>query len=436
MTRRIGIIGAGTAGLHLGLYLRQHGVDATIFTDRKPEDFRSSRLLNTVAHHSVTLKRETALGVNHWPGEEFGYQGHYYYVGIPPAPLQFYGSLHSPSRAVDYRIYQPRLMEDFQERGGAIEYRDIKGDQVPALAAQFDLLVVCTGKGPLGQLFQHEPGDSPFNLPQRALCVGLFKGIHNPSQRAVTMYFAPGAGEMIEIPTLSFGGMVSALVIENLPGGDLEVLAKTKYADDPSGFKKLLLAKLRQYYPTCAERIDEKEFDLANGPLDILQGGVTPTVRKTHAVLDGGKLAIALGDVHAVVDPVLGQGANVASYAAWVLGEEIIQNEVYDERFAEHFNRRRSDRVLSATRWTNFMLTNLRTLPPELQQFILELSKSRTLSDEFTDNFNYPERQWDCFASAARMQNWCKAEWANRAVGDSPRLATVAAQRPLAAARA
>ncbi|MFD2272594.1 hypothetical protein ACFS07_19445 [Undibacterium arcticum] len=31
MNKRIGIIGAGTAGLHLGLFLRQHDVDVTIF---------------------------------------------------------------------------------------------------------------------------------------------------------------------------------------------------------------------------------------------------------------------------------------------------------------------------------------------------------------------------------------------------------------------
>src|ERR1700757_2296159 len=106
MSKRIGIIGAGTAGLHLGLYLRQHDVDVTIFTDRKPEEYRGMRLLNTVAHHAVTVKRETALGVNHGRDEEFSYLGHHYYIGVPPQPLQFYGDLHAPSRAIDYRIYQ------------------------------------------------------------------------------------------------------------------------------------------------------------------------------------------------------------------------------------------------------------------------------------------------------------------------------------------
>lgn len=408
MSKKIGIIGAGTAGLHLGLYLRQHNVDVTIFTDRRPAEYAGMRLLNTVAHHSVTVKREQDLGVNHWPVEEYGYFGHYYFIGVQPQPLRFFGDLKSPSRAVDYRIYQPRLMEDFLQRGGKIEYKDLKSEDVPAVSAQFDLLVVCTGKGPLGQMFQHVPEHSPFDKPQRLLCVGLFKGIKEPETRAVTMYFAPGAGEMIEIPTLSFGGMVTALVIENIPGGDLEILSKAKYDDNPRAFLDLLLQKLQKHYPTCAERIDEKEFDLANGPLDILQGGVTPTVRNSHVVLDDGKIAISLGDVQAVVDPVLGQGANMASYAAVILGEEILRNAVFDERFVEHVNMRRSDRVIGATRWTNFMLENLRKLPVELQQFIFQLSQHRNLADEFTDNFNYPERQWDCFASPERMMAWCE----------------------------
>jgi thioredoxin reductase len=37
MEKRIGIIGAGVAGLHLGLYLRQHETSATIITDRTAE---------------------------------------------------------------------------------------------------------------------------------------------------------------------------------------------------------------------------------------------------------------------------------------------------------------------------------------------------------------------------------------------------------------
>lgn len=426
--KRIGIIGAGTAGLHLGLHLRQHGVEVTIYTDRKRADYRAMRLLNTVAHHAVTLARETALGVNHWPGAKFGYRGHYYFIGAQPRPIEFYGALQAPSRAIDYRIYQPRLMADFLDRGGRIEYRDIRSDEVSSISERHDLTVVCTGKGPFGQMFAHEPAHSPFDRPQRALCVGLFKGIAERETRAVTMNFAPGAGEMIEIPTWTYSGLATALVIENIPGGDMEVLAKVKYDDDPKAFLKLLLDKLCKHYPACAARIDERVFDLANGPLDLLQGGVTPTVRRSHRRLENGRMAVALGDVQTVVDPVLGQGANMASYAACILGEEIVRQDVYDERFVEHVELRRQDRVLGATRWTNFMLTHLKAMPVELQQYIGALAQHPALADEFTDNFNYPQRQWDCFASRERMQAWIDSRLSAAASKQArqPALATAA----------
>ena len=84
-----------------------------------------------------------------------------------------------------------------------------------------------------------------------------------------------------------------------------------------------MLDKLEKHHPTTYDRIDTARFDLAQ-PQDLLQGGVVPTVRNSMVEFDGGKCAIALGDVHSMVDPMMGQGANVASYAAFVLGEQIV----------------------------------------------------------------------------------------------------------------
>lgn len=407
MRKKIGVVGAGTAGLHLGLYLRKFGVDVTILTDRQPEEYKNIKLPNTVAHYHVTVEREDELECNHWPLDQYGYHGHYYYVG-GQHPVRFYGALAKQSRAVDYRIYHPKLMEDFLLRGGNIEFRQIAHEDLSNLTRRFDLLVVCAGKDPFGKMFHRDPIFSPFDQPQRALCVGIFKGVRETSTRALVISFSPGQGELIEIPIFSYGGMATALYISNHIGSDLGILAKTSYADNPKRFISLLLEKLRKHYPDCAERVDEKEFDLANGPCDILQGGITPTVRKGHVFLDG-KLVVALGDAHAVVDPILGQGANMASYAGVTLAEEIVKQNVFDERFMEHFEERRSNRVLSATRWTNYTLDALRSLEPNFLQFIGAMSQDMRIADEFTENFNFPERQWDCFASRERIQDWIES---------------------------
>jgi 2-polyprenyl-6-methoxyphenol hydroxylase-like FAD-dependent oxidoreductase len=401
VARNIGIVGAGIAGLHLGLYLQKHGVDATIITDRAPEDYRNSRLLNTVAHHHVTIAREDYLGVNHWtdPKDHYYYHDHFFNF---PQPLSFRGDFSRPSRAVDYRIYLPALMNDFTRRGGKIEYRRIEESDIGPLVARFDLLVVSTGKGPLGQLFTYRPEHTPYSQPQRRLCVGLYTGVRQPDPMNVTLSVSPGHGEMIVIPTITFDGVANALLMENVPGGDMEELATLNYDDNPRHFLSVLLGKLEKHHPTTYDRIDTARFGLAQ-PQDLLQGGVVPTVRNTVVQFDDGKCAIALGDVHSIVDPMMGQGANVASYAAFVLGEEIVNSDVLDARFCEKVDLKRQDRVLAASRWTNIMLQ-----PPTeaLGMLIGTMSQNPALANEFTENFNYPDRQWDRVSTAERIHAW------------------------------
>lgn len=399
MTHRIGIVGAGIAGLHLALYLQKHGVDATLITDRAPDDYRNIRLLNTVAHHHVTIAREDYLGVNHWSDPKLYYYYHDHFFNFPQ-PLGFRGDFSKPSRAVDYRIYLPMLMDDFSRRGGRIEYRQIGQDDIGPLVDRFDLLVVATGKGPLGQLFTYRPEHSPYSQPQRRLCVGLYTGVRQPDPMNVTLSVSPGHGEMIVIPTVTFDGVANALLMENVPGGDMEELATLSYDDNPKHFLRVILDKLEKHHPSTYDRIDTARFDLAQ-PQDLLQGGVVPTVRNTTVEFDGGKCAIALGDVHSVVDPMMGQGANVASYAAFVLGDEIVGADVLDARFCEKVDLKRQDRVLAAARWTNVMLQ-----PPSeaLGMLIGTMSQNQALADEFTENFNYPDAQWDRVSTPERIK--------------------------------
>lgn len=407
MSKSIGIVGAGIGGLHLALYLQKQGIMATVLTDRAPEQYAATRLMNTVAHHSVTIARENELGVNHWDDPRMVYHHHDHYFNFPDGGLLFRGAFKRPSRAVDYRIYLPALMKDFEDRGGRIEYASIQDDDIPALVSRFDLLVVSTGKGALGRMFAHRPELSPYTRPQRLLCVGLYDGVDHGSPdgddpRGVTLSVSPGHGEMIVIPTLTFGGMKTALLMENIPGGDMADLVSLSYDANPAAFHQTLLDKLEKHHPHTYDRIDTHRFGLAQ-PLDLLQGAVVPTVRQSWVAFDGDKLAIALGDVHSVVDPLMGQGANMASYAAFELGRAIADAVAFDARFVENVDRARENRVLAAARWTNMMLQ-----PPSeaMGRLIFAMSQDRELCDEFTENFNYPERQWDRLASDKRIHAW------------------------------
>ncbi|NYE21155.1 styrene monooxygenase/indole monooxygenase family protein [Microbacterium immunditiarum] len=385
----IGIVGAGTAGLHLGLLLRRHDIPVTIYTDRSADDVRGGRLPNSVAHHAVTVAREQELGVDHWPVEEYGYGCHHHFVGGPN--LFYRGDFVSPSRAVDYRIYQPALMGDFEDRGGRIEIRSVEADDLGSLAARHDAIIVASGKRSLGEFFGIRAEKSPYAKPMRRLMVGLWTGVARTEPHGVTLSIAPGHGELIDIPIYSFAGHVNALLFENVPGGDTEVLADARYEDDPEAFRRLVLDKLRMHHPTVFERVDESAFQLTSTQ-DLLQGAVTPVLRNDYRVLDDGTVVIAAGDVHSVLDPVVGQGANSASYSGYTVGEEILEDRGFGEDLGRRAAERRRERIEAVSDWTNLMVQ----LPPadHIIQLLGAMSQDKALCDEFTENFNHPVRQW------------------------------------------
>jgi 2-polyprenyl-6-methoxyphenol hydroxylase-like FAD-dependent oxidoreductase len=293
--------------------------------------------------------------------------------------------------AVDYRIYLARLLEDFEQRGGIVFQGTVAQDAMPALGARHDLVVVATGRGGLADLFPSVPGRSPFDGPQRVLSAGLYAGIAYPGEPlGVTFAVSPGHAELIEIPIHTFEGNMTTLLFECIPGGDLEVLARTPYEDDPAAYEKLVLEKLRAHFPPVAERVDTASFGLTR-PSSILQGAVTPTVRESFARLEDGTPAIALGDAHVVVDPVVGQGANAASHAAWALGEAILAGGPFDEAFCSRVDEQRLPLVLGAFDWTNFMVAP----QPHLFDLVGAMSQNSALCDDFTENFNRPDLQWE-----------------------------------------
>src|ERR1700734_4461867 len=135
-------------------------------------------------------------------------------------------------------------MEEFERRGGKIEYRRNEEGDIRPLVARFDLLVVATGKGPLGQLFTYRPEHTPYSQPQRLLCVGLYTGVRQPDPMNVTLSVSPGHGERLVIPTLTFDGVANALLMENVPGADMADLSSLSYEKDRDTFLRTILEKL------------------------------------------------------------------------------------------------------------------------------------------------------------------------------------------------
>jgi 2-polyprenyl-6-methoxyphenol hydroxylase-like FAD-dependent oxidoreductase len=394
----IGIIGAGVSSLHLGLYLRAHDVPVTIYADKDAHQVEEGRLLNTVAHHHHTLDRERKLGVHHWDEAVHGYACHHHFISGPN--VRFQGDFERPSCCIDYRIYLPRLMRDYEERGGELVIGPpMEVADVERVSRDHDLIVVAVGRGSLGALFARRPEKSPYDRPQRRLCAALYRGVAYEEPRGVSFCISPGHGELLELPILTREGPRTALLFENIPGGDTEFLADISYEEDPAAFDRRVLETLGTHYPVVAERVDTASFGVM-GPKDVLQGALTPVVRQDYAQLTSGKYALAMGDTHVVVDPVIGQGANSASYSAWKVGERIVTDLVYDERFCQSVARAREERVMGISDWTNIMLNP----PAHVLELLMAMAGNRQLCDAFSGNWDRPERNLEAVATPERTQ--------------------------------
>jgi 2-polyprenyl-6-methoxyphenol hydroxylase-like FAD-dependent oxidoreductase len=394
---RIAIIGAGTAGLHLGLRLRAFGIPVTLYTERAPAEMRSARLPNTVAHNAATRERERELGVNHWDTENLDITS----VGFSlsgPMSFRFRGQLEKPLLFVDYRLYQPRLAEDFVARGGRLEVATVDATGVGRLAEQHDLVVVATGRAGLGSLFPRMPEYSPYTRPARLLFAGLFHGIHPVEPLGMQFNFTAGHGEIFEARMLSHHGPMGSLLIEATPGGALEVLATRRVEEDVRGYEALLLELLREHAPATYERVDPAAFRLT-GPLDWLQGGFPPVVRRGYAPVGAGRLAVSVGDAHVLHDPIAGMGANAASAAAWVLADvihEAVQaGQAFDEAFCQRAEARTWESERATTFWNNAMLE---PAPPHMAQLLFAASQDTHLADAVINTLVYPQKALETFA--------------------------------------
>lgn len=389
----IGIIGAGVAGLQLGLFLRQQGIQATIYTEKTSQQQFGSRLPALVARSSHTRERERKLGVNHWDGGNNEFNR----ISVEVSgeqPLRFYGNLSAPFIAVDMRIYFGRLLEDFSARGGKVVIADVQASDLERISAEHDLLVVATGRGGLTELFPHVAEHSPFDGPQRLICTGIFRGIAR-AENSGSVTFVPEHGELFEFPIYSFEPNVTGLGLEAIPGGVFAEIVQMKYEDDPRRFETTLLELLRVYAPGIYARIDPDRFSLTR-PLDLLQGTVTPAVRRGYIQLSNGKYALAIGDVRAVNDPITGQGANTASYSALLLGEAISDNHIFDEAFCQRVEQQIWEYAGPIAAWSNAMLL---PPPPHLIEFLAAASQHQAVADKFISLFEQPVSGWELVSS-------------------------------------
>lgn len=398
----IAIIGTGISGVQLALRLQQAGAATTMYAERGLADVAAGPPLNMVVRFEQTRARERELGVSHWETPDSDVFG----INVAAEgehPIGFRGQFEAPGSGVDFRIYLPRLVADYLDRGGELKIMDVDIPAVEGLAERHDLVVVATGRNGFAGLFPRDPRRSPFTVPQRRLTAGFYHGIAPSDPSRVHFQVVPGLGEMFCTKLLTFDGPVHGMVIEGMPGSPQEALSRLDHIEDRRGFERTVLDLVTEYAPTLRERIDEREFELAR-PIDVLRGAITPTVRRAWARLANGRFAVAVGDAWVVNDPASGQGANLGSRCAFALAEEILANEAgYDEAFC----RRVEDRLWAIAEpvvsWSNQLLG-----PPsdEFGEVLRRAGEDPRIANAFAENFNRPERMWDMARSPENTEAW------------------------------
>ena len=112
--------------------------------------------------------------------------------------------------------------------------------------------------------------------------------------------------------------------------------------------------------------------------------------------LGDGKFALALGDAHVSTDPLLAQGANNAARQAAHLAELLLGDPRPDELFCRRAEAALWETSRAGTEWTNAMLG---PPPPHAIELFLAASQNAAVADALSDNFGWPEKNWEAFRS-------------------------------------
>ncbi len=406
--KRIGIVGGGISGLHLGLWLREYGIDVTIYSEKTAAQVLEGPLRNIVIRNGCTRQRERDLRVNHWDGiaPDLGALS----VTVAGTPMSFVGTLAPPSNVIDMRIYCSRLLDDFSGRGGRVVIGALAASDLDELSTRHDLLVMASGRGRLSNVFECVPEHSPNSGPQRLVIAGFYRGIRPCDPLGFEIVISRGHGEILVFPSFSFESGVTGLGIEAIRGGAFIDLSEMKHGNDPRRFAQRVLEILREHAPAVYARVNVDEFAVAR-PQDVGYIAITPAVRRGYARLGNGRHVVALGDAHVVMDPITGQGANKAAVAAATLAEAIRDASVFDESFCRHAEQAMCRHALPVSDACN---ARLKPPAPHVGKLLGAAAQHQKLADFYAFGFNHPDKYWEIISSEERTEALLQEVMASR----------------------
>jgi 2-polyprenyl-6-methoxyphenol hydroxylase-like FAD-dependent oxidoreductase len=415
-SRRIALVGSGQAALLAAHGLVKQGHEVTLYSDRTADRWlHGSRPTGTAARFDPALAFERELGLAHWEAGAPPIEGvHLTFCPTPKNRLvTLVGRLpHAmPAFAIDLRLQSHRWMNDLERAGGRIVVEAVDVAKLDAIAAEHELAVVATGRGPLAEVFPRDEARSVYTTPQRKLAMVIVTG---PALKLDVAPFSPAkfnlfatAGEAFWIPYFHRdAGACWCLLFEAKAGGPMDRFDDCKSAD---ALVTRSQEVIRDLIPWDAEWAKDMKAADADG---WLVGSVTPTVRASVGRLPSGRVVMSLGDTAISMDPIAGQGANLGNKAARHLVDAIGKHPeaTFDATWMSTVGEAFwADHGAKTVRFTNLLLEPL--TPAGRLLMIAQYGSDGTtdspqqrIADAVVENFMDPRKHTDAFVdkTAAR----------------------------------
>ncbi|MBP2327875.1 hypothetical protein JOF56_008260 [Kibdelosporangium banguiense] len=398
--RSITIVGAGQAGLQLGLGLLDHGYDVTIVSNRTPDEIKTGKVMSSQCMFGGALARERKLGLDRWDETCPPVEGISFTVpdGAGGKAISWASRLDVPAQSVDQRVKMPVWMNEFELFGGKLDYIDAGLDDLESYARSADLVIVAAGKGEIAKLFERDAERSTYDAPQRALALTYVTGMRPRDEySAVSFNLIPGVGEYFVFPALTTSGPCEIMVFEGVPGGPMDRWGEVR---SPEQHLETSVRILEQFLPWEFERCGDLALTDDNG---ILAGRFPPTVRKPVGVLPSGATVLGLADVVVLNDPITGQGSNNASKCAASYLSSILEHgdRPFDQAFMQDTFERYWDYAQYVAAWTNALLA---PPPPHVLELLGAAGGHPRIARRFVNGFDDPRDFFHWFMDPAQAQ--------------------------------
>ena len=365
----IGIVGGGQSGLLFGKGMLKSGHNVTIYSAETPSERYAGRISSTQCMTPQAREDERELNMNFWEEELPPIHGFRFRLRSPDGKwFQCQGDLDSPAESVDQRLKFSRWMMHFKDIGGNLVFQRVETSDFDDLEKEHDFIVISTGKGELGNIFERNEERSPYDQPMREIGLIQFRGVDpqpgtiDPDR--VDFTILAGLGECFPMPVLTTTNEEDAwtYVHEAVPGSEMDIYDDLDWFNEPEEMKNRIKNFWDEYLPFFSEAVNENEFRLTDERA-TLQGKFAPGVKHPTTTLPNGTTAMALGDAAITNDPVTGQGSNNATMHAWHAFQMMKDHEgPWDEEFGNAvFEKHWEEYGRDVTRWTNMLLGQ----PPE-----------------------------------------------------------------------